>query len=126
MKIFVFAACLSLTALSASAAESSGQTLYLQKCAACHQSEGQGLPHPIPALAGSPILLGDDDALAGLLLHGKDGMPAFHLYLSDDKIAAILTYARDSWGNAAPPISEATVAAARKELGSDGIKLPTN
>lgn len=125
MKIFVII-CLSLTALSVSATESTGQTLYLQKCAACHQAEGQGIPHPIPALAGSPVLLGDDDDLAGLLLHGKAGMPAFHLFLSDDKIAAILTYARESWGNAAPPISEATIATARKQLGNDGVKLPSN
>jgi mono/diheme cytochrome c family protein len=125
MKIFL-SLVLALTALSASATESSGQILYLQKCAACHQAEGQGMPHPIPPLAGSPVLLGDDDDLAGLLLHGKAGMPAFHLFLSDDKIAAILTYARDSWGNAAPPISEATIATARKQLGNDGVKLPSN
>jgi cytochrome c6 len=114
-----------LLAVSA-AAEENGQALYAQKCAACHQPQGQGLPHPIPPLAGSPLLLGDDAALAGLLLHGKAGMPAFHFYLSDAKIAAILSYARGAWGNAAPPVAEATVADARKLLGDDGFKLPSN
>jgi mono/diheme cytochrome c family protein len=108
------------------AAAEDGQTLYLQKCAACHQAEGQGLPHPIPPLAGSPILLGDEDELAALLLHGKAGMPAFHFFLNDSSIAAILSYARGAWGNAAPPVAEPVVAAARRRLGDDGFKLPSN
>jgi mono/diheme cytochrome c family protein len=77
-------------------------------------------------LAGSPILLGDEDEVTGVLLHGKAGMPAFHLFLSDAKVAAILSYARGAWGNAAPPVSEKKVAEARKLLGDDGFKLPSN
>jgi len=63
---------------AADADEQTGRSLYLQNCAACHQTEGQGLGHPIPPLAGSPILLGDETEVAGLILHGKAGMPAFH------------------------------------------------
>jgi cytochrome c6 len=111
---------------SAAATEENGQALYLQKCAACHQAKGQGLPHPIPPLAGSPVLLGDESELAALLLHGKAGMPAFHFFLSDEKIAAILTYARGAWGNTAPSVSPPVVAAARERLGHDGFKLPSN
>jgi cytochrome c6 len=114
-----------LLAFSAGA-EENGQALYLQKCAACHQGSGQGLPNAIPPLAGSPVLLGDDDELSGVLLHGKAGMPAFHFFLSDARIAAVLSYARSSWGNAAPPISEETVASIRQSLGNDGFKLPAN
>jgi mono/diheme cytochrome c family protein len=124
MKV-LFAAALSVLA-AAAAAEDGGQTLYLQKCAACHQAQGQGLPNPIPPLAGSPILLGDEDELAGLLLHGKAGMPAFHFFLDDSRIAAILSYARQAWGNAAPPVAVDTVAKARQALGDDGFKLPSN
>jgi len=108
------------------AAQDDGHALFLQKCAACHQAEGQGLPNPIPPLAGSPVLLGEESDVAGVVLHGKAGMPAFHFFLSDAKIAAILTYARGSWGNAAPPVSEKVVADARKLLGDDGFKLPSN
>jgi mono/diheme cytochrome c family protein len=124
-----FAGLFLLAALAPGAAdadEQTGRSLYLQNCAACHQTEGQGLGHPIPPLAGSPILLGDETEVAGLILHGKAGMPAFHLYLGDDVIAAILSYARDAWGNAAPPISLALVTAERAKLGNDGFRIPTN
>jgi mono/diheme cytochrome c family protein len=121
--LFLLAA---LASGAAGAVEPAGRTLYLQNCAACHQPEGQGLGHPIPPLAGSPILLGEEPEVAGLVLHGKAGMPAFHLYLSDEVISAILSYARDAWGNAAPPISLALVAAERAKLGNDGFRIPTN
>lgn len=124
MKVLILAFLLCFAATAG--ATDSGQALYAQKCAACHQLEGQGVPHPIPPLAGSPILLGDEGDLAALLLHGKAGMPAFHLYLDDKAIANILTYARDSWGNAAPPITEAMVAEQRQKLGRDGMRIPSN
>jgi cytochrome c oxidase cbb3-type subunit 2 len=126
MKMLIATLTVSLLAAGAVRAEENGQTLYQQKCAACHQIEGQGLPHWIPPLAGSPILLSDEEELSALLLHGKAGMPAFHLFLDDGKIAAILSYARESWGNAAPPVTLATVAKVRQSLGGDGFKLPSN
>jgi len=112
-------------ALSA-AADETGEALYLKKCAACHQSNGQGLPNPIPPLAGSGYLQDDPDKTAALILHGKAGMPAFHLFLSDEQIARILTYARGAWGNNASAITPEVVAEARKKLGDDGFKMPSN
>jgi mono/diheme cytochrome c family protein len=126
MKIIIASLALSLLTVGVVHAENVGEKLYQQKCAACHQNEGQGLPNWIPPLAGSPILLSDEEELSALLLHGKAGMPAFHLFLDDSKIAAILSYARESWGNAAPPVELATVAKVRQSLGDDGFKLPTN
>jgi cytochrome c6 len=115
-----------LLAAFGAAAEDSGQALYQKNCAACHQAEGQGVPHPVPPLAGSPILLGDESALAVLVLRGKAGMPAFHRFIDDAKLSAILTYARGAWGNGAPPVSPEVLAEARKRLGGDGFKLPSN
>jgi mono/diheme cytochrome c family protein len=115
-----------LLAAFGAAAEESGQALYLKNCAACHQPEGQGVPHPVPPLAGSPILLGDESALAAVVLRGKAGMPAFHLFIDDAELSAILTYARGAWGNGAPPVSPEVLAEARKGLGRDGFKLPSN
>ena len=115
-----------LSAAGARAADETGEALYLKKCAACHQASGKGLPNPIPPLAGSGYLQDDPDRTAALILHGKAGMPAFHLFLSDDQIAKILTYARGAWGNSASPITPNIVAEARKKLGDDGFKMPSN
>lgn len=118
---------LALAAVSFTAhAEDTGEQLYLKKCAACHQPTGQGLPNPIPPLKGSGYLQADPNDTATLVLRGKAGMPAFHLFLSDEQISKILTYARGAWGNEASPVTPEQVAAARKQLGDDGFKMPSN
>ena len=134
-KIFTSLALASIV-LSASAvlaADDTGEALYAKKCAACHGLNGQGQPAPrpeilppIPPLAGSGYLQDDPDRTATLILHGKAGMPAFHLFLSDDQISKILTYARGAWGNQSSPITPEIVAEARKQLGDDGFKMPSN
>jgi len=134
-KIFISLALSSLL-LSGSAvlaADETGEQLYAKKCAACHSRNGQGQPalretaaQPIPPLAGSGYLQDDPDRTATLVLRGKAGMPAFHLFLSDDQISKILTYARGAWGNQASPISPEVVAQAREKLGSDGFHMPSN
>ena len=43
-------------------------------------------------------------------------MPAFDWRLDNDQVAAVLTYIRNSWGNAAPAVSAATVAKQRTSL----------
>jgi mono/diheme cytochrome c family protein len=43
-------------------------------------------------------------------------MPAFGWLLTDDQVAAVLTYIRNAWGNAAPPVSASDVTKARKDL----------
>jgi mono/diheme cytochrome c family protein len=40
-------------------------------------------------------------------------MPAFAWVLDDDAVAAVLTYIRNNWGNAAPPVSASDAAKAR-------------
>ena len=120
---------LAVLALSAGAAraEEDGKAWFLKRCAACHQSEGQGRPEQIPPLVNSPFLLDDDPGrVARLILTGKAGMPEFHMFLADEQIAAILTYARSSWGNKAGPITTEIVAEQRKELGDDGFRMIHN
>ena len=102
---------LALAAVSFAAhAEETGEQLYLKKCAACHQPTGLGLPNPIPPLKGSGYLQADPDDTATLILRGKAGMPAFHMFLSDEQISKILTYARHAWGNEASPVTPEEVA----------------
>ena len=97
---------------AARAAPPDGATIFKQNCAACHQAQGQGVPGAFPALAGDAFVLGDPKAVAHVLLNGRGGMPNFREDLNNEQIAAVLSYVRASWGNHAPPLSTATVAAA--------------
>jgi len=93
-------------------------------CMSCHQKDGAGVPGAYPPLAGSEWVAGEPAVLAGIVLHGLEGgitvagaqfdnaMPAWDR-LSDEEIAAVLTYVRASFGNASPPVDPATVAAVR-------------
>jgi mono/diheme cytochrome c family protein len=111
------------TAQGASAAIDGGQ-IFTAKCAACHQATGLGIPGVFPPLAGSEWVLGSDKVLVQIPLHGITGalqvkggayhgaMPPFNT-LSDAEIAAVLTYVRGHFTNAAPPVTPATVAAGR-------------
>jgi mono/diheme cytochrome c family protein len=96
----------------------SGQALYGQYCAACHQANGQGLPGAFPPLAGhvGEILAqkGGRAYLIQVVLFGLQGqirvkgqayngaMPAWEAQLKDDQIAAILNYLASSFGNKPP------------------------
>jgi mono/diheme cytochrome c family protein len=41
-------------------------------------------------------------------------MPAFSWILTDDQVAAVITYIRNAWGNSAPPVSAGDVQKARQ------------
>jgi mono/diheme cytochrome c family protein len=93
-----------------------GKALFQKNCAACHQASGKGIPGAFPALAGNAFLQGPAKDPAGVLLKGRGGMPDFSQVLSDGDIAAVLTYARSSWGNRADGLTEQEVSALRNEL----------
>jgi mono/diheme cytochrome c family protein len=107
-----------------------GKRLYSQNCVVCHQATGQGVAGQFPPLAGSEWVNGSDkhgeNHLVLLMLHGHQGpmtvmggnynnaMPQWK-QLTDDQIAAVLTYIRSDWGNNASPIDPAFVAGIRSE-----------
>ncbi len=104
-----------------------GAALFKQNCSACHQAAGQGVPGAFPALAGDRFVQGDPKAVAHLLLNGRGGMPNFREDLTNEQVAAVLTYVRSAWGNHAPPLDAAVVAAAQAGGGSahtDSSVLP--
>ena len=92
-----------------------GEQVYNTNCAACHQANGQGVPPAFPPIAGSAIANGDEAAHMDRVMNGKAGtaMAAYRDILSDADLAAVLTYQRNSWGNAASMIQPAAVKAAR-------------
>jgi mono/diheme cytochrome c family protein len=105
-----------------------GEAVYLDNCAACHTRAGIGIPQLFPALKGSPSVQSADPAsLIRVVLRGAQSvatdpaptgpaMPALGWKLSDDEVAAVVTYIRNSWGNAASPVLASDVASARQRL----------
>ena len=107
-----------------------GKRLYSQNCIVCHQANGMGVPGQFPPLAGSEWVNEDsahgDNHLVMLMLHGHQGlmqvkgqsynnaMPQWK-QLTDNQIAAILTYIRSEWGNNAPVIETSFVTQIRKQ-----------
>jgi mono/diheme cytochrome c family protein len=53
-------------------------------------------------------------------------MPSFAWKLTDDEIADLATYIRNSWGNHAAPIGASTVRAARQKLKLETVHLTVN
>ena len=78
-----------------------GQSVYTAQCVACHQATGKGVAPVFPALDGSQIVMGPMAGHIEILLKGKEGtaMQSF-ANLNDVELASVITYARQSWGNA--------------------------
>lgn len=74
-----------------------GETVYAASCAGCHQATGAGLPGVFPALDGSKNVA-DKAYTINILLKGKGGMPGF-AQLSDEELAGVATYIKNSWSN---------------------------
>ena len=93
-----------------------GASVYAANCAACHQANGKGAG-PIKPLDGAAVVLdADHSKTIKILLNGQNGgaMPAWK-QLSDTEIAAVITYAKNSWSNKTDQIVQpAEVVAARK------------
>lgn len=105
-----------------------GAAIYKDACAACHRDNGAGEIQLFPRLAGSAIVQSEDPTTLGrIVLEGSravatssaptaPAMPAFAWRLDNDQVAAVLTYIRNSWGNAAPAVTGGTIAKQRTAL----------
>jgi len=101
-----------------------GKKIYNQYCLACHMADGAGVPNMNPPLTKTSYVLGDKTRLINVILNGLatgeeiDGetytnvMPA-HNFLSDQEVADVLSFVRNSFGNKAAGISVAEVKAIR-------------
>lgn len=79
-------------------AAETGQSLYNDNCAACHQRSGLGIKGAFPTLIGGKMVTGPLPALIPTVLNGRGGMPAFKSDLTDAQMALVLSYIRSSRG----------------------------
>lgn len=105
----------------------SGEQIY-QRCVTCHQANGEGTPGVYPPLAGSEYVTAANPAVPiRIVMHGAQGpitvkgtefngvMPqgGLGVMMTDEEIAAVVTYIRSSWGNNASAVTPQQVAAER-------------
>jgi mono/diheme cytochrome c family protein len=94
-----------------------GQTVYEAHCASCHGLDGRGMPPQYPPLAdNASIEMQSAVNPIRMVLNGgfppgtkgnprPYGMPPFAQILSDDEVAAVVTYIRAAWGNRGTAVS---------------------
>ncbi len=103
-----------------------GKQVFMQTCFVCHQIEGQGIPGQIPPLAKSDFLIADKERSVRTVLQGLSGEITVNgkkyngqmiplNYLSDEDIANVLTYVRNSFGNSGDAVSATEVRRIRNE-----------
>jgi mono/diheme cytochrome c family protein len=121
--------CFTLMLLSAQpslkASMERGKEVYTGNCISCHMENGKGLPGSFPTLVNKEYVGGDKKKLIGIVLNGLEGeitvdgqtynnvMSAYE-YLSDEQVADVLTYIRNSFGNKYSAFTPAEVKAVRE------------
>lgn len=115
-----------------------GAAIYSDACAACHLENGVGQPRFFPPLGHDAMLQqADPTGLEHLILAGSRvgpspsrpsplTMPSFAWKLTNEEIADVSTYIRNSWGNQASPVPAAKVGNLRRKLGLKLERLTVN
>jgi mono/diheme cytochrome c family protein len=106
-----------------------GKSVYMMICVACHQPTGAGLFPLAPPLVKSPYVTESPERFAAIILKGNNPpftvegkvyaavpMPPQEAMLNDEKIAAVATFVRGSFGNTAGPVTKEQVAATRAKF----------
>ncbi|HEV7330729.1 MAG TPA: cytochrome c [Flavisolibacter sp.] len=103
---------------------SKGKVVYAAYCLSCHQADGSGVPNLNPPLVQNNWVLGPKNVLIEQVLNGSRGKveidgETFHntmppmAHLTDQQIADVITYVRNSFGNKASRVAPAEVKALR-------------
>jgi mono/diheme cytochrome c family protein len=115
-----------------------GAEIYSDACASCHLENGVGQSRVFPPLGDDAMLQqSDPTGLEHLILAGTHigisasrpsplSMPSFAWKLTDQEIADVSTFIRNSWGNQAAPVSASEVTALRKKLNLETVHLTVN
>jgi mono/diheme cytochrome c family protein len=103
-----------------------GAQIYAHYCIACHEADGSGAPRIYPPLPRNALLQSaNPSSTLRVILDGAHTvttprapntgeMPAYAKQLSDQEVADVTNYIRNSWGNAAPLVTPDQVAKARR------------
>ena len=110
----------------------SGQQIFANSCAMCHQPDGQGLTGVFPPLVKADYLMklakaSDRTPLISIVLKGLSGKITVNgkeynnvmtpvSGLSDEDLASVLTYVTNNWGNSAPRFSAEEVKKSKEKL----------
>jgi mono/diheme cytochrome c family protein len=115
-----------------------GAEIYSDACSSCHLDDGVGQSRLFPPLGKDAMLQQPDPTgLVHLILGGTRigvsasrpsplGMPSFAWKLSDQEIADVSTFIRNSWGNQAAPVEARDVADLRRKLNLQTVHLTDN
>ena len=115
-----------------------GAAIYSDVCTACHLEGGIGQPGYFPPLKNNAMSQqSDPTGLVHLILTGSRigtsasspsplTMPSFAWKLSDQEVADVASYIRNSWGNEAGPVTADKVTQLRKQLGLDTLRPTVN
>ena len=110
----IISATLFLLGVQPASAQSDARRIYVdQGCAVCHGLMGHGGVGP--DFVGDHFLIVGDYVAAQILL-GRGQMPGFADKLSDDQIAAVASYIRQSWGNKLGDLSPDQVKQVRAKI----------
>jgi mono/diheme cytochrome c family protein len=102
-----------------------GEQVYSVNCSSCHMENGAGLTGTFPPLAQSDYLMADSKRAIRQIKNGVDDemmvngityygfMPAQPL--SNEQVADVMNYIRNSWGNKGEMLSVEDVIAALKQ-----------
>jgi mono/diheme cytochrome c family protein len=115
-----------------------GAEIYSDACASCHLDNGIGQSRLFPPLGKDAMLQQPDPTgLEHLILAGTRvgvsasrpsplGMPSFAWKLTDQEIADVSTFIRNTWGNHAASVPVSEVAELRKKLDLQTVRLTDN
>ena len=114
-----------------------GAILYVEHCYTCHRADGDGVPRIFPALnLNSAVIANNAQSVIQVTLEGGKmastpadrmafTMPAFN-HLSDDEVAIIVNFIRNSWNNTSPEIEAKDVAEIREFLRNKAPNVTLN
>jgi mono/diheme cytochrome c family protein len=115
-----------------------GAAVFSDGCTSCHMEEGVGQPRFFPPLHGNAVVQQDDPTgVLHIILAGDRtaptatrptplSMPAFAWKLTDQQVADVATYVRNSWGNHASTVTAEQAEAMRRTLGLQDERLTDN
>lgn len=110
----------------------SGADIFAKYCATCHQPDGAGVEGAFPPLRQTEWTEGDKGRLIRLVLYGMQGpieidgaqynnVMTPHGFLTDEQVAAVLTFVRSNFGNDADAVTADEVARVRAAEGDHDL-----